>query len=215
MNRRNLITWTAVALSAAAFAPSPEVKDGKSGKQLFELRRYLLDSPKKQQALEAFFRDVEIPALNRIGIGPVGVFKEMEGDSLSLYVLVPYKRFEDFISLSDRLAADSKYMEDGDPVLNTTKNNPPYLRIESSLMEAFDRLPSLVVPERKEGRVYELRQYESACFSAAQNKVEMFNGGGEIDIFLKTGLDPVFFGDPPALRRGGPTGSAGVPGDHQ
>lgn len=149
---------------------------------------------KRQQALEQFFSDVEIPALNRLGIGPVGVFKAIDGGDLSLFVLVPYNSLEAFVSLPDRLAADSLYMKDGASILNRTKDDPPYLRIESLLMEAFDRLPSLVIPEKKEGRVYEMRQYESACFAAAQNKVEMFNEGGEIDIFRETGLAPVFFG---------------------
>jgi hypothetical protein len=194
MNRRELISTTAVALSVATFAKSSAVGNENTDKQLFELRHYLLDSAEKQHALEIFFRDVEIPALNRLDIGPVGVFKEMEGDSLSLYMLIPFRSLESFLSLSKRLAVDPKYLADGDAILNAAKNNAPYLRIESSLMEAFDRLPMLMVPKKKAGRIYELRQYESASFTAAQNKVEMFNTGGEIDLFLETGLDPVFFG---------------------
>lgn len=193
MKRRNMVTLTAMLLSMAAFAGSSTVP-GKQDRQILELRRYMLDSAEKQQVMAAFLRDVEIPALNRLGIGPVGVFREMEGDSLTLYVLVPYDRFPDLASLPDRLAADPVYLKEGNPVLNATKQDPPYLRIESSLMEAFERLPEIVVPERKEGRIYELRQYESACFAAAQSKVEMFNAGGEIDLFLETGLNPVFFG---------------------
>ena len=195
MNRRNFAASVALAASAATSVNASSGGNGKTGKQFFELRRYLLDSAEKQQALEAFFRDVEIPALNRLGIGPVGVFQELEGESLSLYMLLTFTSLESFVSLSDRLAADPEYLKAGDAILNATKKDAPYLRIESTLMEAFDRLPELVVPEKKAGRIYELRQYESACFVAAKSKVEMFNEGGEIDIFLKTGLDPVFFGE--------------------
>ena len=44
-------------------------------------------------------------------------------------------------------------------------------------------------------RIYELRIYESHNYKAAQKKIEMFNEGGEIEIFKKTGLNPVFFGE--------------------
>jgi hypothetical protein len=44
-------------------------------------------------------------------------------------------------------------------------------------------------------RIFELRVYESHSEPAAVRKVEMFNEGGEIAIFRKTGLTPVFFGE--------------------
>jgi hypothetical protein len=60
------------------------------------------------------------------------------------------------------------------------------------LMEAFDVIPRLRVPEQKE-RLFELRNYESFSEEAGRRKVEMFNED-EMDIFYDTGLDPVFFG---------------------
>lgn len=195
INRRNFSLTATLALTSAGIMNPATADKAATGKQYFELRRYLLGNPEKQQALEAFFKDVEIPALNRTGISSVGIFKEMEGNSLTLYMLIPHDSLESFVSLSDRLAKDEAYLKDGDSILNASKKNAPYLRIESSLMEAFDRLPSLQVPKKRAGRIYELRQYESASFVAAQNKIEMFNEGGEIDIFVETGLDPVFFGE--------------------
>ena len=43
-------------------------------------------------------------------------------------------------------------------------------------------------------RVFELRTYEAHSRKANKKKVEMFNGG-EIAIFRRTGLQPVFFGE--------------------
>ncbi len=192
MKRRNFTLAATLAMTAAANSTRAQQRAG--DKQIFELRRYRLDSAEKQQALEAFFRDVEIPALNRAGVPTVGVFKEREGDGLDLYLLLPFATLDAFAALTERLAADAIYRAEGAAILDAGKKDPPYLRIESALMEAFDRLPRLVVPEKKAGRVYELRQYESASFTDAMNKIEMFNGGGEIDLFLETGLDPVFFG---------------------
>ncbi|HID23803.1 MAG TPA: NIPSNAP family protein, partial [Planctomycetaceae bacterium] len=44
-------------------------------------------------------------------------------------------------------------------------------------------------------RIFELRTYESHSVKAGKKKVEMFNQGGEIAIFQKTGLQPVFFAE--------------------
>ncbi len=43
------------------------------------------------------------------------------------------------------------------------------------------------------GRVFQLRTYESPSVKTGLKKIEMFNTA-EIDIFRKTGLNPVFFG---------------------
>ena len=65
-------------------------------------------------------------------------------------------------------------------------------------MTAFDNFPGLKVPQLstpKSERYYELRSYESATEKIHQNKVEMFNKGGEIDIFKKIEANPVFWGE--------------------
>jgi hypothetical protein len=189
MKRRNFSATALIACAASSVRAEPSVK-----KEYFELRLFLLDSAEKQAALETFIENVEIPALNRAGVKTVGVFKELEGETLTLYMLLPFQSLEAYAALNDRLAADATYLADGAPTLNAGKKDPPFLRVESSLMEAFNRLPKLIAPEKKVGRVYELRQYESASFTDARNKIEMFDTGGEIDIFVETGLDPVFFG---------------------
>ena len=55
-------------------------------------------------------------------------------------------------------------------------------------------MPQLKVPEKK-GRIFEIRTYESHSEKFAKKKIDMFNKGGEIEIFLETGLMPVFFGE--------------------
>jgi hypothetical protein len=42
--------------------------------------------------------------------------------------------------------------------------------------------------------VYELRSYESASEKIHENKVQMFNEGGEIDIFSRLGFNAIFYG---------------------
>jgi len=40
---------------------------------ILELRTYQLDTPQQREGFETFCREAAIPALNRLGIGPVGV----------------------------------------------------------------------------------------------------------------------------------------------
>lgn len=54
------------------------------------------------------------------------------------------------------------------------------------------KLPQLTGP--KSNRVYELRSYESPSEALHENKVRMFNEGGETEIFGRLGFNPVFYG---------------------
>ena len=63
-------------------------------------------------------------------------------------------------------------------------------------MSAFDAFPAVEVPSGPlavPGRVFELRTYESHNENAGLKKIEMFEKGGEIGIFRRVGLTPVFF----------------------
>jgi hypothetical protein len=45
------------------------------------------------------------------------------------------------------------------------------------------------------GRVFQLRTYESPSVKTGLKKIEMFDDAGEIAIFRRVGLHPVFFGE--------------------
>ena len=61
-------------------------------------------------------------------------------------------------------------------------------------MVAFDGIKRMESPSEKDTRVFQLRIYESPSVKTGQKKIEMFNVA-EIDIFRRTGLNPVFFGE--------------------
>lgn len=71
-----------------------------------------------------------------------------------------------------------------------------YIRMENSLLRAFDCMPSIAVPSAgdRPARIFELRTYESNNAQAAQRKIRMFNEG-EAEIFKRLGMAPVFFGE--------------------
>ena len=62
-------------------------------------------------------------------------------------------------------------------------------------MMAFEAMPRVEAPKpASPSRVFELRTYESHNEGAGLKKIEMFEKGGEIAIFRRVGLTPVFFG---------------------
>jgi len=152
----------------------------------------------RRAVLNDYLENAFIPALNRLGSKPVGVFPVVAGSNgLNLYVLVPHASLEAFLTAPARLAADPEYLKAAASYLASTIDAPAYTRYESTLLWAFKNLPSVRVPAETAGntpRIFELRIYESHSEAAALKKVEMFNEGGEIAIFDKVGLRSVFFG---------------------
>jgi hypothetical protein len=193
MNRRSFLAAGlagVTGINAVAAAGQPK---GQGERDYFELRRYHLLNRAKAGVFENFLRDVAIPALNRIGIQPVGVFNVMYGpDQSTLYVLLVHKSLESVAQASARLLADAEFAKAD--LVNAPLAEPGYVRYESSLMAAFKDMPRLEAPQKK-SRIFELRTYESHSIKAAKKKIEMFNEGGEIAVFRKTGLQVVFFGE--------------------
>ncbi len=192
MNRREFLA-VAGAVGTSSLAAAAGGDDGKQ--QYFEWREYRLHVGSKKNLVGNFLREVGIPAMNRAGIGPVGVFSAMYGPNApTLYVLLVHKSLDTVVNSASLLMADDEYRKAGADFVDAPLSEPAYVRMESSLMLAFKDMPKLRVPEKKR-RIFELRTYESHSIKANKKKIEMFNEGGEIAVFLKTGLEPVFFGE--------------------
>lgn len=201
MKRRKFLTASLAASGLAGLAPLTHFAaemGAKAKPEYYELRLYHLRRGPNVKRVNDFFREVAVPAMTRNGIGPVGVFDVMFGpDNPTLYVLIPHSSLEAFAAAGERLNADPEYQKAGADFLGRPATDPPYIRAESSLMVAFDGMPKLEVPAAAAGnkpRIFELRIYESHNKKANKKKIEMFNIG-EIGIFRRTGLQPVFFGE--------------------
>jgi hypothetical protein len=94
--------------------------------------------------------------------------------------------------LNARLATDEQHQQAGQKYLAATAADPVYNRIESSLLAPFQEMPRLIPADATKPRVFQLRTYESHNERAGEKKIEMFNKG-EIAIFRKVGLTPMFF----------------------
>ncbi|MCD6393362.1 MAG: NIPSNAP family containing protein, partial [Planctomycetes bacterium] len=164
-------------------------------RDIYELRQYHCDSANQQKGLDDFLCKVMTPALNRLGIDKVGVFHEREAsDSPTVYVLIRHKSSRSVLTTTAGLLKDEKFLADGKAFLDGGNDKPGYSRMESGLMIAFDGMKRMQSPAKKDTRVFQLRTYESPSIKTGQKKIEMFNVA-EIDIFRKTGLNPVFFSE--------------------
>jgi hypothetical protein len=167
----------------------------KSKQEFYEWRVYTLKNETQQKLVESYFQDAAIPALNRLGSKNIGVFKELQPEGQTkLYVIIPYTSMDHYMKVQEKLSGDAAYQSAGAAYLNAPSSAPAYERIQSSFLRAFEGMPQLAVPERKD-RIFELRRYESSGEAAGKKKIEMFNQAGEIAIFKRVGLTPVFFGE--------------------
>lgn len=195
MDRREFLAAGALA----AVSPLPRLPLGQAAPRRYvELRRYHLLPGAKQRAFGAFMGGVAIPAMNRAGVGRVGAFTVTYGENApTLLLVLTHPTLESVATLRDRLAADAAYTRDGAAVLDAPLSDPPFVRVESALLRTFDAMTG-VEPSAGAGtaapRIFELRTYESHSDRAALNKLAMFNAG-EIPIFRRAGLTPVFFGE--------------------
>lgn len=200
MNRRNFLT-TSVAAAGASTLKLSALQNSPSNektRQYYELRQYHVQSGRQQKTTDAFLREALVPALNRLGIGPVGVFNVEVGEAGPRYhVLLPAQSVEVLATAEARLGQDAEYIRSGTPFLTAPADQPSMVRIESSLMVAFEGWPKLALPAATAGhkdRLFELRTYESPSDQDHRRKVEMFNSG-EFEVFEKSGFWQVFFGD--------------------
>ncbi|RMG24671.1 MAG: NIPSNAP family containing protein [Bacteroidetes bacterium] len=196
MKRRNFLKNTGAA-SLLALAPASALRGHspapKKGPQYYELRTYDLLSAQSQASLDAYLQNALIPALKRLGAGPIGAYVDQEpGETPHLYLLITYPKLKQFGQVPAQLAKDPAYLAASQAYHALPKDQMVYSRFRSSLLQAFDGLPQLINPPA-DHQIRELRIYESYSEDAHRRKVMMFDKE-ELDLFYKTGLHPVFFG---------------------
>lgn len=189
MHRRQFVTTAASAgLAAGPLAAAPS-------NAFFELRYYYLRNGSQTQRTAEFLGKHFLPAAVRLGIGPLGFFGAVIAQqSPFILALASYPSAAAFADSSARLASDREFQRAFDEYNSMTELS--YIRMENSLLRAFDSFPGLTVPAagKSSPHIFELRTYESNNVKAAQRKIRMFNEA-EGAIFQRLGMAPVFFGE--------------------
>ncbi|WP_338868020.1 NIPSNAP family protein [Spirosoma sp. SC4-14] len=173
-----------------------------ASREFYELKVYHLKSDAQEATVDNFLEKAYLPALHRAGIAKVGVFKpRSDANSTTeklIYVFIPFRSSDDFFKLEQKLASDKTYQNDGKEYLDAVYTNPPFERIETILLNAFEKAPHYTLPELtspKKDRVYELRSYESHTEKISKNKIDMFNKGDEVGLFKRLGFNAVFYAE--------------------
>ena len=204
MKRRTFLSAGAVlgmtpVLGMSALNESFNKPTAPKGQQFFEWIRYRLPLGARQSLVADYYRDVAIPALNSAGINNIGVFNVKHGvNDPTLHVIIPHPNLESIVTLNDKLLDDMNFVQAGKNFLNAPLNEMAFVSMEKSILRAFGSIPEIQVPTQKKNnspRIFQVRTYEAPSLTASKRKIQMFNEGGEIEIFKKTGLQPVLFGE--------------------
>ena len=198
MQRRQFLA-ASLAASALTLAREGAAETPATGaREYYQIRRYQMRSGPQTKLTESYFGDALIPALVRMGMGPVGAFQADIGtESPTYYLLIPGPTAEGQAQLSLRLAEDAGFMKAAEPFWNAPATATSFERVETSLLLAFSGWPKLTLPPgsaTRAKRIFQMRTYESPSDAAHVRKVEMFNSG-EFEAFKNAGFNLVFFGD--------------------
>jgi hypothetical protein len=196
------IATSALTLAGELAAQTPAVPSAATPREFSQLRRYTLQQGQQTKVTEGYSSDALIPALARMGLGPVGAFRlDIGPETPAFYLLIPGSSVEVLAELDLHLAQDAGFLKDADPFWNATAAAAAFQRVDTSLLAAFAGWPRMTPPASsatssatKAKRIFQLRTYESPSNGDHVRKVEMFHSG-EFDLFRNAGFHPVFFGD--------------------
>lgn len=195
MKRRE---FSAGVMATGLLAASGEARAQPSKKRAaewYEWRQYRLRIGAQPKLVNDFLGQTLLPALARLGVGPVGAFETSVGPEMpTVHLLIPLDGPAALATLPARLAADAAYAKGAAAFEAAAGGQAPFARVESALLSAFEKMPRLEAPGASKPRVFELRTYESPTEAASQRKIDMFMKLGELEIFRRVGLTPVFFG---------------------
>jgi hypothetical protein len=193
MQRREVLNLLAASALIGSKSQAAAVSN-----TFLELKTWRLHNSAENQAarLADYLEHGLMPAVERAEGKLIGAFSNVIGQGGPYYVtLTQYQSLAAMQDTLTKLAADEAYLRE----LQKLSAGPgtPFMRVESSLLRSFNGLPVPVVPdsaEKRSPRIFELRTYESPSFPALARKIGMFNHG-EMQIFQRLGLRPVFFGE--------------------
>ena len=191
MTRRTFVGTTA---AAGLFAP---VAGAATPNNMYiQLQYVMLRNGTQPERANAFFPQHFAAAAQRAGASVVGMFNAVIAPQAPFFlILQAFPTFEAIEAGRAKLIADAEFQKAASQYHEGAE--PPYVRIESSILKTFDGFPSVKPPAGgadRPARIFELRTYESNNFQTLRKKIGMFNSG-EAGIFQRLGMAPVFFGE--------------------
>jgi hypothetical protein len=188
MRRRRFLEATAAAGLAAGLSRTATAAE--TNPRYLTLEWYRGRRDQDVQRVRDFLGNSTRAAYERAGARPSLLFQVSVGpESPSLLLVSEHASLAALEQLVHKLAGDEKYSSDLAAL--DEKWDLAYDRRESWLLRGFRTFPGIEAPGAS--TLFELRMYESRNTRAHLKKVAMFDEG-EIDIFRRAGMQPIFFG---------------------
>jgi hypothetical protein len=165
--------------------------------EFYQWRQYVLRNGTQPRRLAEYLETAAIPALNRLGHKPIGAFEVVAGvPGPTVFLLTPLPTLDSLPAIEAGLDGDEQFRKSAAGYIDAPAADPAYVRQEVSILSATAKMPRIELPAAsaaKGPRLFELRIYESPSEKGHRAKVRMFAELGELDIFKRVGLTPVFF----------------------
>ncbi|MFT4737995.1 MAG: hypothetical protein ACI8QD_001295 [Cyclobacteriaceae bacterium] len=192
MKRRKFIAATAaVPIGFAATASS--LPQETTNREIYELRKYEITLGGDQKMLIDFLVKVYQPAIKKRGATFLKVFREWGREEPPIiWVLISYRSGSEYIACQ-QVGSDTDFIKSANSYDSISQDSKIYNRFESSLHLSFEGMPEMNT-DLSDSSIFEVRIYEGYSEDAVKRKIKMFNTE-EIEVFLKTGINPVFFGE--------------------
>lgn len=165
-------------------------------RDFFELRWFYLRNGSHAPRMLDLLRNHWAPTAQKLGVRSVGFFQPVIGEQgPSVMMLSVFHSADEAASAFDRMREDADFAS---AYAKAMSPEPAFERMEATLLRAFQGMPSLGKPldlqDKSAHHVFEMRTYESNSMLSLRTKLDMFNGG-EIQIFERLGMAPIFFGE--------------------
>src|SRR5580704_4380577 len=94
-----------ISICSATYANAAE-------KYYYQLKIYHLKTQAQEDRLNNYLQNAYIPAMHRMGIKNIGVFKPVESDTLGrrIYVFTPFRTWGQLENTEEKLMADQQYV---------------------------------------------------------------------------------------------------------
>ena len=197
MERRNFIKAAGVLAATPVLSDSPVFGSPNApfaaGREIYEWRIYTLNGDGAK--LDKFYQDNLIPACSRKGITVCAFKPNVPEEQEKRHIVFIYPNMDTYYQFKDGIWEDTVFTKAAQAFFDTTapKDSNVYSNYETYLSEAFIKIPKHRKPDSNRG-LLEIRIYWSPNEEANKRKVKMFNVD-EIDIFDKTGVNSVLYGD--------------------
>ncbi|MDO4582940.1 MAG: NIPSNAP family protein [Planctomycetia bacterium] len=203
MNRRNFLTTMAIFSAVPTLSTVGNAEEnGDSPREYIQMATFFTPDETACRKLVERLDTILIPALNQQGFAKVGVLSLRHdlhaNDSQfpekyrhAVLVVFSSPTFDKLENLHEQLHATDFPAE---PILPDL-DRPLYDDQQNTLLRAFPGCPTLEVPTLSPQRVLQLRCYASPNANRNRSKRDMFDVRGELSLFRRCGMAPVFFGE--------------------